>query len=180
MHYKKLFLMLSIATLSLSGCKKSEPIDQSTTTVVIETTAAETTTVAETTVEEITTAETTAEETTAEETTTAAETTTAETTTAAETTVEETVTSTITESSSSQVDNSYYTETYAEFVVNGQTVSFTEAEWDALPDDHQMAYIAGKTPEEAIAETQKLKDEAPGVAAGVTQEEIDAFNKSNQ
>ena len=51
MYYKKILLVLSIATLSLSGCKKSEPIDQPTTIAAIETTVAETTAAAETTTE---------------------------------------------------------------------------------------------------------------------------------
>ncbi len=42
MKYKKVLLMLTIATLSLSGCKKSEPNDQPVTTEATETTAAET------------------------------------------------------------------------------------------------------------------------------------------
>ena len=62
MKYKKVLLMLSIATLSLSGCKKSEPIEQPVTTEIVETTTAAETTAAETTVAETTAAETTAEE----------------------------------------------------------------------------------------------------------------------
>lgn len=61
MKYKKVLLMLSIATLSLSGCKKSEPIEQPVTTEIVETTTA-----AETTTVSTAAAETTAVETTAE------------------------------------------------------------------------------------------------------------------
>ena len=70
MKYKKVLLILSIATLSLSGCKKSEPIDQPVTTEIVETTTAETT-ATETTAPETTVVETTVAETTAEETTVA-------------------------------------------------------------------------------------------------------------
>ena len=74
MHYKKILLILSIATLSLSGCKKSEPIDQPTTIAAIETTVAETTAAAETTPAPETTAAETNKKTTVVETTVAEET----------------------------------------------------------------------------------------------------------